>query len=501
MQMNPTHLIQSQSAYTQSQQPKRSESWMQALAEHFEKMRGRYPDADLLILFDIDGTIFDVRYMLLYLLQAYDQHHGTTFFMQRSVADIDFNADELATGLVTLNIPSDHHAAINHWYEKYRWSMAAILEAHRPFPGVLEVIRWFQLQPQTHVGLNTARPESLREETLCSLNKLGREYRVYFNSDLLFMRPASVAESVAETKVAGVEHFHNHGYRVFAMVDNQSENLQAVASIDAATEILLLQAGKSFNQRNVNTAATTVHGNVYDLTQLISKKTLPRHVQFVWRGVSCEASLSQFLAANVSWADVSAMTNPCNADLRLADISNPATPRFEKELVLFRETLARLRHAGRGIKLDLHADRQINKCLIETLQASKLVSEALWFHADVEHLNEAEFRYLAETHPGAIIEIKADFLAPLIQTNSPLAEQILDRLSDWGINRFALSWQLPGIRSIHDTLDHWGFDTTIYDVRGLESFLQAVLLTPQAICSEFNFPQWHEQLPGKRRLA
>ena len=44
-----------------------------------------------------------------------------------------------------------------------------VLEAHHPHPGVMEVIRWLQLQPSTFVGLNTARHEWLRAATLRSL--------------------------------------------------------------------------------------------------------------------------------------------------------------------------------------------------------------------------------------------------------------------------------------------------------------------------------------------
>ena len=40
----------------------------------------------------------------------------------------------------------------------------------RPYPGTLEMIRWFQLQESTFVGLNTSRPEPLRADTLHSLN-------------------------------------------------------------------------------------------------------------------------------------------------------------------------------------------------------------------------------------------------------------------------------------------------------------------------------------------
>jgi hypothetical protein len=40
-------------------------------------------------------------------------------------------------------------------------------------------------------------------------------------------------------------------------------------------------------------------------------------------------------------------------------------------------------------------------------------------------------------------------------------------------------------------MDQWGFEVNIYDVPDLEAFLQAVLLLPRSITSNFNFPQWH----------
>lgn len=140
------------------------QNWMQALAVHYEKMRAQYPRDDLLILFDIDDTILDIRYSMLYLLQAYDLRNGTEFFINRSITDINFTIDELESDLSGLRVDEAHYTAIRRWYENHCWSMSAILESHRPFPGVLDVIRWFQLQPHTHVGLNTARAENLREE-------------------------------------------------------------------------------------------------------------------------------------------------------------------------------------------------------------------------------------------------------------------------------------------------------------------------------------------------
>jgi len=473
------------------------QNWMQSLAAHYESMRAKYPQDDLLILFDIDGTILDNRHATLYLLQAYDQHHDTAFFINRNVTDINFTLDELETGLAEFGVDALHFDSIRRWYEKHRWSMSAILESHRPFPGVLDVIRWFQLQPRTQVGLNTARAEGLREETLCSLNKLGREYRVQFSSDLLFMREPDSSENVAEAKIVGIEYFREQGYRPFAMVDNQPQILEAVANRDPDHEILLLHAGTLFQFRPERIPETAVHGNVYNLTELIPKKALPRHIHFVWQGVNNEAVLSEFLKSNIRWADISVLANPYASSRRLSREHNAG---IDRQTWLLQQSLQQLKDNNRGVKLDLRSSPECNMHLIAMLQSIGIPADSIWFHADVETLSENEFRHLAETHPGAVIEVAVDFLAPLILNGSPLAENVLDRLSNWGVNRFALSWKTPRVRRLHDRLDYWGFETTIYDVRELETFLQAVLLTPRAICSDFDFPQWQGLHAGKRRV-
>ncbi len=35
--------------------------WMRRLAKHYERVRERYPGERLIVLFDIDGTILDMR--------------------------------------------------------------------------------------------------------------------------------------------------------------------------------------------------------------------------------------------------------------------------------------------------------------------------------------------------------------------------------------------------------------------------------------------------------
>ncbi|MBM3943938.1 MAG: hypothetical protein FJ317_00405 [SAR202 cluster bacterium] len=156
--------------------------WMTQLASHYESVRSRYPDDRLLILFDIDGTILDMRHMIYDLLTRYDAEKRTALFDTLTVADIAVHEDDVASLLDERGVSNGERDSILKWFDVAQWSPDVLLESHRPFAGVMEVMRWFQIQPRTYVGLNTGRPESMRMETLRSLNRLGEEYKVSFTS-------------------------------------------------------------------------------------------------------------------------------------------------------------------------------------------------------------------------------------------------------------------------------------------------------------------------------
>ena len=65
-------------------------------------------------------------------------------------------------------------------------------------------------------------------------------------------------------KVAGIRNFQAAGYRVFAFIDNEPDNLQAVSRIDPRQEILLLHANTIFESRITSVPAHTVKGKTYD---------------------------------------------------------------------------------------------------------------------------------------------------------------------------------------------------------------------------------------------
>ena len=465
-------------------------NWMRALAEHYETTRSQYPEDKLIILFDIDGTILDIRYTILKILKSYDQAFGTSYFKNTSIIDIQFNEDDIEDYLANLNIDDERASHIHAWYQKNRWTKWATFEANKPFPGVLEVIRWFQLQPNTFVGLNSNRDETLREETLLTLNKLAEEFRVSFDNELLLMKPGGMEDNSGQVKCDGIQRIRDAGYRVFAVVDNEPENLERIESINEGGEILLLHASGFYQYRNHNLPETAIDGKVYDITQLVPGRSIPSHIQFVWQGINNMASLNKFLNSNVSWADVTDLTYPLIHQRRNAFNGTNWGDGNDRMFKMFDEFIEQLNEADRGIRISIENDFAEMEFIFDKLQEHNIDSRRLWFSAQIDVLNQGGFRFLSESFPDAVIEAPVDFLSQIVTTTPKKAEQLLDMYSSWGINRFALSWKTSHMKRQAEFLERSGFQTTIYDIRNLESFLKSALLLPSAIVSNFNFPDW-----------
>jgi hypothetical protein len=329
-------------------------------------------------------------------------------------------------------------------------------------------------------------------ETLRSLNELGKEYRVQFTSELLYMNPLDWEVGVEKAKVAGIEHFRKAGYRVFGVVDNEPKNLEAISGVDPEREILLLHADTIFESKRTEIPSSAVKGKVYDLTALISEKALPRHIQFVWHGLNREAHLRQFLAANVQWAELDVGIDPvtdevvlCHSDFEKEPLEEAGRP------LALGECLGWLKAHGRGVRINVREDGQLVNRVLKTVEMFGFEDSYLWYNGNVEHLKEGGFRKLAEAHPSAIIQCPIDFMAPLIIGVPAKAREIFRMLTQWGINRFSLSWLTLNARRLFEQMDRWGLEVNIYDVPNLESFLQAALLVPRSITSDFHFPEWN----------
>jgi hypothetical protein len=249
--------------------------WMKRLALHYEQTKNQYGKDKRMILFDIDGTILDMRYMILYVLHAFDHHSQTRFFHGLKITDIAIHETEVGALLEKMEIQANQRCNIIDWYAKQSRSSRAIMESHLPFADIMKVIRWFQMQPNTYVGLNTGRPESMRADTLRALNGIGKEYKVAFSNPFLYMNFFGQNREVATSKVAGILHFQKSGYRIFAFIDNEPENLQAIAQLDPNKQIFLLHTDTLFKSKRRKLPACAVSGMQYDLMELTNEKNFP----------------------------------------------------------------------------------------------------------------------------------------------------------------------------------------------------------------------------------
>jgi hypothetical protein len=280
---------------------------------------------------------------------------------------------------------------------------------------------------------------------------------------------------------------------VYAGSDNEPANLKALAAADPNKELLLLHADTIFDSKRTRVPRGTVRGKDYRLAELIpGEEALPAHVQLAWHGVNDKPNLRQFLASDVRWAEVDARLEPACRDVILRHDSFADTPLAADERWLtLEEVLGKIKTLGRAIKLDMKAGGMLLDRVLALVSEQGLADKDLWFNANIERLMEQGFKRLVAAHPEATVQCPIDFLGPLILATPDRAHETLEMLRGWGINRFSISWDRPDLRDLFDQMDRWGYEVNIYNVPDLESFLQAVLLLPRSVTSDFNFPQWH----------
>lgn len=241
----------------------------------------------------------------------------------------------------------------------------------------------------------------------------------------------------------------------------------------------------------MNAIARTVRGQRYDITSLVSERSLPEHVHFVWHGVNDATNLRQMLASAVHWGECDVRIDPIGRTVLRHDSFEVTPWRRDEECVPLHQAVALFQRHGKGMKLDLkQGDGMIDR-VIELVDEAAVAEQDIWFNGSIEILREAGFRRLAEAFPHAVIQCPVDFLAPLVLSVPDRAQTILNMLYGWGVNRVSVSWQTQRKRQIFRRITDWGFEVNIYEVPDLEAFLQAALLLPRSLTSDFNFPSWH----------
>jgi hypothetical protein len=279
---------------------------------------------------------------------------------------------------------------------------------------------------------------------------------------------------------------------VVAFVDNEPENLKAVAEAIPDSDILFLHASTIFKSKRADMPRGAVQGKSFDLTELISEDELPRHVQLVWHGINTEENLRRFLASRIQWAEIDVRTDPRTDELILRHDGFDEPGRGAEEgLHGFEDGLRRLREHNRCVKIDFKEGGGVVGRVLELVAACGFEEGRLWFNGNIERVHEDGVRQITAVYPASIKQCPIDFLSPLICSAPSKAREVIAMLTDWGINRFSVGWMTGGRRQVLDQMDRWKLDVNIYDVPDLEAFLQAVLMMPRSITSDFNFPKWN----------
>jgi hypothetical protein len=463
--------------------------WMRELGAHYARMRDAYPDDELCIVFDIDGTILDTRYLVVHLLHAYDREHDSEFFARLRPEGVTVHETQIEALLESLALPEGVRRHVSDWYQQRLWHLDPGEVAHRPYRGVLDVVRWFQLQPKTSVAVNTGRPERVREQTLVVMNAVAAGHRVLFDPELLCMNPYGWEEGVTDSKVAALSHLRAAGLRVFAVVDNEPENIRAMADADEHGEILFLHADTIFTSQRVP-MPRTVSGSDYELAGLVPEQELRRRVQFVWHGVNDEDNLRQFLASDVHWAECDVRRDPLHRLVTRHDGFEEVPLDAQEEPLLLERALHRLKERNRAIKLDLKEGEGTLDAVLSVISELGFADDQLWFNASLGDLGGEAIAMLRRLFPRAVISCPANFLAPLAASMPENAAQVCARLREFGVTRLSLRWSLPGLRGLLEALEGMGWEVNIYEIPDLAAFLEAALLLPRSVTADFNFPAW-----------
>lgn len=440
--------------------------WLRALADHVARQGEQFPEAALLVLVDIDGTLLDLRHGVQAILADFDRRHPGQALSELPIERLPNDERSLRALFEAHEVDHCERERLLVAFERLCWSPEAVSATQQPFLGVLEMLRWLRMQPGVFVALNSSRPESRREETVQALLTLSRRFGLRFSEDLLFLRgePTRPAEPY-RSKVQGVQHYRRLGYKVVAVLDDDSEALAAIGREASAPELLLVQAGDLAAALPDSVAG----GN--------SASTTPAEI--CWRGPMAGPAFERFLGTCAPSAWVPVRRGSAGEVAVLSDEGSP----------VFEDLLGSFAQCGKGLWIEFKEGGSVLSRVVHTLQRSQFPEEHAVFVASPEKLGEIGYARLAEACPDAVRAATGHFLSTLSEVAPDLARESLERLRSWGVQRIVVAFDDPHREALVALVREAGLELALDAGLGLTPFLASTGCLPQAVVSDFGHDQ------------
>jgi mRNA-degrading endonuclease RelE of RelBE toxin-antitoxin system len=406
---------------------------MRALAEHYRACRRRFSGERLLIVFDIDGTLLQCP-------------------PRTASDDGDFGLSS-ATPV--------------------------------PFPGALETLRWFQMQPNTDVALNSGRSEALRARTLKMMSSLGKNYKIHFDDELVAMNPYGV-DQVARAKCEALQRFRDAGYRIVAMVDDQLENAEAMAECDVDGDTLYLLAHRLFagTRRVAGTnRAPIVPGDGFKFDGLMAPEDVSKRVRLVCHHLETRSELLAFFRSSIEWGRIAVA------------LDEEGTPnlvgRFPEGPLRLETALAGINTVLKSVSIQLHGGRQLVVEVLELLAWFGLTSSQVVF--EVDQATDDAIEHLREFVPDICLQ---KTVVPSLYSGGADLSTWLHGMRSQGVRRLSVNWQNGEQNRVAGELLERGWEVDISGLDEADSFLRAILLLPTSVTTPLSLFDWHQLEPG-----
>ena len=379
---------------------------------------------------------------------------------------------------------ADHRRAVHRHYPDDHLLVAVEVEslvgsAPVTVETIISVLRWFQIQKKITVGFVSRRSGIATSELVRDLQKYAKNHRFNIDSSLIFFPEKAATDSEQQRSL--LEVCTERGYRLFAYLGlekpaNSSESLRYFNLNDIALD------------ENITGDQGAPHAS---LIHLITEEELPEEIEYCWHGINDHENLEKFLQSSVTWGEVDVRAHPVSNELITRHDSFSKSPAFPAEKILsLEDVLFRMYAEQKKVKIDFKQGGEVVDHTLEMLRTLGYFNESVWFHGDLPVLRISGFQKLFAVYPEAIVQTTIDQIAPFIALAPPLGRWLIRLFSDWGANRFLLTWKSRYKIQVMEKMERWGYPVNLYQIPNLEEFLKAVLLLPASITSDFNFPEW-----------